>query len=303
MNPTEQRAAMERLTPWIQKYGALVGHGPGAPKKHGPCEMVKFKTGHDLCGPPPPQPCVFFSFGINDDPSFDISLAERWQCRGFAADPTVDHPSKLHPLVTFHNIGLTMLSDNEERIIDKGGTEDWWFASVPGLAKLLNVQHLDVLKIDCEGCEIAFTRDILAEDPTFLHRVDQVSMETHVTKTWINSTEAAYYFGLQFPLLEQAGFRMEWSSIFGCSKRHEVTGCMPIFEGTPDGIHDADPATQGLNWKFPCGHKPWPGHPNVVRGRSCHEYTWKRYPDAATRPPAPPFLSPEDERLAQPELI
>ena len=64
-----------------------------------------------------------------------------------------------------------------------------------------------------------------------------------------------------FPLLEEAGFKMEWSSIFGCSKRHKVAGCF-----------------QELNkYEWPCGHKPNPSHPRVVIGRSCQEFTWMRY--------------------------
>jgi hypothetical protein len=56
-------------------------------------------------------------------------------------------------------------------------------------------------QLDCEGCEIAFTRDILAEDPSFLSKVGQISIETHVTKAWINTTEQLYYFSLLFPLV------------------------------------------------------------------------------------------------------
>jgi len=63
-----------------------------------------------------------------------------------------------------------------------------------------------------------------------------------------------YYFGLLLMLLEEAGFKMEWSSVFGCSKRHEITGCLPEWEM--------------YGW-WPCGYDPWPGHPNVVKGRSC----------------------------------
>jgi hypothetical protein len=266
MTATEQIAALEKLRPFVKKYGDLIGHGQSK-RTLGTCQMIEFQAGHSLCGPAPSGKCMFFSFGINDDPSFDQTLATMWNCRGFAGDPTVNHPSKLHELVTFHNIGLTMLSPNEERQIDKGGQVDWWTASIPSLMKTLSVEHLDVLKIDCEGCEIAFTRDILAEDRTLLHKVDQISLETHVTKLWINSTETLYYFALQFPLLEEAGFVLEWSDVFGCSKRHEIHGCMPQFE----------------EWGFPCGYKDWPDHPNVVIGRSCQDFLWKRYPEKATK--------------------
>ena len=105
MTKEEQDASTLRLKPYVEKYGQLYmkGHQEGRKiHKHGRCDLVTLKdktsAGHGLCGPPPPKPCNFFSFGINDDPSFDVTLAEQWGCRGFAADPTVDHPSKLHPL-------------------------------------------------------------------------------------------------------------------------------------------------------------------------------------------------------------
>lgn len=163
--------------------------------------------------------------------------------------------------MTFHNIGATVLQDNEERLINKGGAEEWWMTSFPKLRYFLGLEKIDILKIDCEGCEVALSRDMLREDPEFLFKVDQISIETHVTKTWMSTREHIYYFGLMFVLLEEAGFKIEWSSVFGCSKRHEVAGCMPELG----------------KYGWPCGHDPWPGHPKVVKGYSCQEFTWKRY--------------------------
>ena len=78
------------------------------------------KDGHVLCGPKLAPPCTFVIFSVNHDYSFESEVAN-WGCRGFADNPTVRHPSELHPNVTFHNIGATMLQDNEERLINKGG--------------------------------------------------------------------------------------------------------------------------------------------------------------------------------------
>lgn len=182
-----------------------------------------------------------------------------------------------------------MLVSNEERLKNKGGGEDWWVTSMPKLRYWLGVEHVNIIKLDCEGCEVrnkdhiislrylrprtlshychvnscsqfAFARDILREDPQFLSHVDQMSIETHVSKSWMTTREHLYYFGLHFALLEEAGFVMEWSQVFGCSKRHEEPGCIDEMYG------------------FPCGYKPWPGHPKVVLGYSCHDFLWKRYP-------------------------
>ena len=272
MSFEEQDIAIENVGTYLTKYGKMItANTNGRGKiKHGDCQFEEFKNGHALCGPRPTTTtttasnnCTFFSFGINDDPSFDIQLGEDWGCRGFAGDPTVNHPSRLHPRVTFHSVGASMLSDNEERKMDKGGSEEWYMTSMPKLRFWLGVEHITIIKLDCEGCEFAFARDILREDPHFLLHVDQISIETHVTRTWLNTREELYYFALHFALLEEAGFRLEWSHIFGCSKRHEVTGCHPDLE----------------RFGFPCGYEPWPGKTKVVIGRSCHDFLWKRYPD------------------------
>mmetsp|Transcript_30170 Transcript_30170/g.72415 ORF Transcript_30170/g.72415 Transcript_30170/m.72415 type:complete len:381 (-) Transcript_30170:283-1425(-) len=262
MTTEQQDAALDKVGIYLTKYGKLIKPTNGklqGENNYGNCKVKTFKNGHSLCEPKP-ENCTFFSFGINDDPSFDIALAEEWDCRGFSADPTVEHPSKLHPKVTFHSVAASMLSDNEERLINKGGAVDWWSTSMPKLRYFLGLDHVSIVKLDCEGCEYAFARDVLREDPYFLHVVDQFSIESHVTKTWLNTREELYYFGLHFALLEEAGFEMVWSSVFGCSKRHEITGCIPEME----------------KYGFPCGHKPWPGHPKVVRGYSCHEFTWNK---------------------------
>ena len=274
MDTQEQNEAILFVGQYMKKYGQIIAP-KGTPLRklgsvtHGKCTFAaEFeKDGHKICTTtgqdatdPIHPPCNFISFGINDDPSFDIILG-KWGCRGFAGDPTVDHPSKLHANVTFHNIAATMLQDNEERVINKGGAVEWWTTSFPKLRFFLGMEKIDILKIDCEGCEVALARDMLREDPDFLHRVDQISIETHVTKTWMTTREHIYYFGLLLVLLEEAGFEMEWSSVFGCSKRHEVTGCLDEF----------------AEFDWPCGYNDWPGHPNVVKGRSCQEYTWKRY--------------------------
>jgi hypothetical protein len=268
MNPAQQQQAMDEVGVYMQKYGAMIYiKNKRAYSKsilHSKKCVLDEKigsTGHKICGPIPEQPCNFISFGINDDPSFDREMADHWGCRGFAGDPTVSHPSKLHEKVTFHNVGASMLQDNEERLKDKGGTTEWWSTSMPKLRYFLGLERIDLLKLDCEGCEMALGRDILREDPYFLTHVDQISIETHVSKAWMTTQEQVYYFGLMFPLLEEAGFEMEWSSVFGCSKRHEVPGCMPEL----------------AQYGWPCGYEPWPGKKNVVLGRSCQEFTWKRY--------------------------
>lgn len=262
MSPAEQTVALERAMERASRYGKVL---KGKSKFHNKCKDGKdpllFGKGgeHMVCGPPPTSgDCKFLSFGIRDDPSFDIHLAKEWKCRGFAGDPSITHPSKLHPAVTFHNIGLQMLRPNMEQKRDP--EDEWILASLPQLRKFLDWKYLDIVKIDCEGCEVAMARDILVEDPQFLDRVGQISIETHGTRTWVNSTEELYYFALQFPLLEDAGFTLIWSSVFGCGK-WEHDGCRPEME---EKMH------------MSCGNRPRSKANKVPDGWSCHDWLWAR---------------------------
>lgn len=65
--------------------------------------------------------------------------------------------------------------------------------SLPSLVRFLKLPYVDVLKMDCEGCEYALPRDVLMEDPTFFHRVGQISLEIHTSAVWVNSTETLYW--------------------------------------------------------------------------------------------------------------
>lgn len=263
MAPDEQILALKEVMARAKKYGELLG---SKKKFHTSCgdgnpPLLFGKGGeHMVCGPPPTteNSCKFLSFGIRDDPSFDIHLAETWNCRGFAGDPSITHPSKLHPAVTFHNVGLTMLRSNVEQ--RKDPSDEWILTSLPALRQFLGWNDLDIVKIDCEGCEVAMARDILAEDPTFLDHVGQISIETHATRTWVNTTEELYYYALQFPLLEDAGFELIWSDVFGCG-RHEHDGCRP------EMVNDMS---------MSCGSRPRSKANRVPIGWSCHDWLWAK---------------------------
>jgi hypothetical protein len=91
--------------------------------------------------------------------------------------------------------------------------------------------------------------------------VGQIAIETHVNRAWINTPRELYYFALQFALLEEAGFSLEQTSIFGCGVS-EWKGCIPEFDETD----------------FPCEYKVRTNKKDPSRtfpmGRSCHEFLW-----------------------------
>eukprot|EP00548_Thalassiothrix_antarctica_P001697 CAMPEP_0194138098 /NCGR_PEP_ID=MMETSP0152-20130528/7947_1 /TAXON_ID=1049557 /ORGANISM="Thalassiothrix antarctica, Strain L6-D1" /LENGTH=310 /DNA_ID=CAMNT_0038835431 /DNA_START=134 /DNA_END=1066 /DNA_ORIENTATION=- len=273
MSPSEQDVALEEVFARAKPYGTMLGkkvHWKSEVSQtfHQNCTDGKRPTmfgeggEHMACGPKP-DPCKFISFGIRDDPSFDIQFSESWNCRGFAGDPSITHPSKLSPAVTFHNIGLKLLRPNIEQKRDPA--DEWILASLPSIRQFLGWDYVDLIKIDCEGCEVAMARDILLEDPSFLNNIGQISIETHATKTWVNGTEELYYYALMFALLEDAGLKLIWSDKFGCGK-YERDGCMPEME---------------KKMNMSCGYAEYRGKPElnknkIPNGWSCHDWLWAR---------------------------
>jgi hypothetical protein len=149
-----KQAALSHVTGYLDAFGQKIKQQPRKRWiSYLPCNisLVGSKWGaHQLCTELIPQNnCLFISLGISNDFTFDLDLADRWNCHGFAADPTVSHPSMLHRLVSFHNIAAKTLRENDQ---DKQKTNPWWYASVPSIKKFLNLSHIHVLKMDCEGC-------------------------------------------------------------------------------------------------------------------------------------------------------
>mmetsp|Transcript_5370 Transcript_5370/g.8450 ORF Transcript_5370/g.8450 Transcript_5370/m.8450 type:complete len:360 (-) Transcript_5370:74-1153(-) len=275
MDEYQREEAMQEVMVYLDKYGKILEKPVRRLKTHSltgasylnpeHCDFKRFGDaggGHKLCNyrPDPEEDCLLVSFGINNDPSFDIEIVETWDnCHGFAADPTVTLQSKLHPKITFHNFAAEMVEENDERKRNKGGKEKWWYVSFPQIMSLLQADKIDILKIDCEGCEHAFARDIIAEDPMFLSKVGQLSIETHLSRAWINTNETFYYFGMMFPLLEEAGFQLDYADIFGGGIPAEI-GCFEQFRKT----------------SYPCGHRFSKKRASVPIGWSCQDMLWSR---------------------------
>ncbi|KNC97099.1 uncharacterized protein SPPG_07493 [Spizellomyces punctatus DAOM BR117] len=245
------QAAIRQLAVTVSKLAAPA-------KIEHACEIKRFGSGwgeHQLCNKPPSAQsgCVFYSFGIDQDYSFDLHLSKDWNCRGFMLDPTVAHPARIGNNLYFFSIGATLLQEK-----DLGGAgsamrgtaaNKWQITSLPELKRWLGHKHINVLKMDCEGCEYALARDIAKQDPTFFHNVDQLAIEIHISKAWIKTDRHLHYLGLLYHMLKVAGLHLISSDITPCMAVDEAPGC-------PEFLVEAG---------YPCGPK-----------KMCHNYLFSR---------------------------
>jgi hypothetical protein len=59
--------------------------------------------------------------------------------------------------------------------------------------------------MDCEGCEYSLAGDVLAEDPTFFSRVDQLAIEGQWSRVWMKSKSELFATARLLELLADAG--------------------------------------------------------------------------------------------------
>ena len=162
--------------------------------------------------------CLFYSFGIANNYDFDLELANEWKCQGVAFDPSVEHKSKLHPNITFHMIGAKTLSDDVDR--------QWQLVStVPQLQSCFGHTSIDILKMDCEGCEYALARDIEQYNINFFETISQFTVEIHVSKRWIQTPQHLINFGKLLYFLEKANLHFMHTILLPCGGADEALGC------------------------------------------------------------------------------
>jgi hypothetical protein len=153
------------------------------------------------------SPCLVYSFGIHLSWEWEESVARLFGCEVHAFDPTVDHKKDLAPGLTFHKLGLQAVGTDVSRT---HGAE--YGAIDPGLVLPLNEimerlghanRTIDVLMMDCEGCEWGALRQ-LACGPAREHRsVRQIVTEFHYQKSLGLETE-------EDVLLAAEGLRCLW---------------------------------------------------------------------------------------------
>ena len=109
-------------------------------------------------------PCVVYSFGINDDPSFDRDLVTRWpSCTVYAFDPSIGRKTGdtyLGPNIKFYSIGLgggSSSINGEKGVNEMNHTyynkNGWKMMTLDSIMSMLNHNHVNLIKMDIEGSE------------------------------------------------------------------------------------------------------------------------------------------------------
>jgi hypothetical protein len=148
--------------------------------------------GYDVCISPSAvhltnSSCLVYSFGISNDWTFDEDMSH-YGCEVHSFDPSIGLPDHIHPPnVNFHNIGLW-----GDDIVN---AKNWTLKRLSSIRRLLGHEKriIDVLKIDVEGAEWPFLRDVTSandfasvdvssSEVTELSTVRQLLFELHTPR-------------------------------------------------------------------------------------------------------------------------
>lgn len=204
-----------------------VGSGSG---KHMMCDFVGKGVRHArenkaLDAAPTCQ--TWLSFGIAGDYSFDTQLRAHcpW-CTGHLFDPSMTYPSRIQNGVFFYKLGL---SSKDHGLANH---RNWVLASLPTFFRIFvgdASAALAVLKMDCEGCEYEVAKAVAEEDPRLFARVDQVTLEVHVSRTWMRDVDDMFHLGMLFHMMQREGLQLQHASLDACGAKDEAAGCLPEF--------------------------------------------------------------------------
>ena len=134
--------------------------------------------------------CVVYSFGSHDEFSFETAVHNfNPHCHIHTFDPTVAHPASRPSFVHYHHWGLGTTDTHNKSM--------GLYFTLADIMRRLGHDHVDVLKVDCEGCELDFwTLDV--PDGT----VHQLQVEVH----WANRRDTPELVHAFFSFLTRKGF-------------------------------------------------------------------------------------------------
>jgi hypothetical protein len=192
------------------------------------CNLSVYGSGwgkHELCSLStfikPDGFCTFWSFGTSTDASFDLDLIAKHGCHGMALDPSVSYATnQFGEKAVFTQMGARLKESSSYQPTPGA----WFLANVPLLARALSIEKLQVLKMDCEGCEYALADDILKHDELFLDKVDQFAIEVHTTAMIAKTRDHALALGRLYHLLQEAGLELVHAAVQYCNDEHAAFG-------------------------------------------------------------------------------
>ena len=163
---------------WTNSSSCRLAHDFGGRLAWNPSAFDGQKS---VCLDPPVRPeaenCIVYSFGINNDWSFD-DIMEKYGCEIFSFDPSMnisdhDRSERVH----FYKIGL----GDKDYTSDKG----WKIKSLSSIYKMLLHRHgeetIDYLKMDIESSEWLVLPQIIKSK--MLNKVRQLGVEFHFETT------------------------------------------------------------------------------------------------------------------------
>ncbi|XP_060069044.1 probable methyltransferase-like protein 24 [Ylistrum balloti] len=170
--------------------------------------------------------CLVYSFGINNDFSFDDAIARDYGCKVHSFDPSMkksDHIRSQKPFVSFHATGLSNFNGTSS------DRHRWKMRTLSGIRHELGHKVMpDVLKMDIEFSEWNALPDILHKTPVnqlpkqliaeFHYFVFKTDLKTHWLKVLFT-----------FRDLYEVGYRIAWISRnidVNCIKKSKSTGAM-----------------------------------------------------------------------------
>lgn len=130
----------------------------------------------------PRHPCIVYSFGINNDFSFDDKTAKYYGCHVYSFDPSMKQEShNRSDKVHFYKIGIA-----GETTVNKRGWKLYTFSDIRKLLGHVNAT-IDVVKIDVEGAEWSSLKHMVASGE--IKHFKQLLLEYHVATIKRDSLE------------------------------------------------------------------------------------------------------------------
>mmetsp|Transcript_159109 Transcript_159109/g.296456 ORF Transcript_159109/g.296456 Transcript_159109/m.296456 type:complete len:729 (-) Transcript_159109:69-2255(-) len=213
------------------------------------------KTAFSICGNLVPEHgCVFYTYGISQDHASDLGMAGSFKCSGLAFDPAAVQQFAMHEKVAFFKVGAPMphlgnCTDCAEAKFETAG---------PAVVQQLSGhERISVLKMNCGGCEYQLALDVLARDPSFFNRVDQVLVEVHADGR-ATSKKHASNLGLLLAMFQQAGLTFVHARLSSCTRQREQgqRPCSPWLKDSGFFCNDEHQCMGLLFARLPSGAVP-----------------------------------------------